>query len=355
MKWRQAPPKNDAILVPFLEAADDGESSRLLEGLLCNNADPLIREIVGYKLRNSISVASTGESADAEDVCGEVLAQLVARLQELKTSPEEKAILNFRGYVAGMAYNACDDYLRGKYPQRSALKARLRYLLNTRSAFALWKAGDRQWLCGLEAWREKHSVAYAAPNPSFLQQGAPVENSATKVEGDNGIHGGTDTIELARVVSSVFSARGEPIEFDQLVSTVAGILGVRDQVEQISESIEQCYAASSLADDVALRQRLERMWGEICQLPVAQRVALLLNLRGTSEDNLISLFPLTNVATMRQIAQALEMPADQLAGLWNDLPLDDLSIAEFLCITRQQVINLRKSARHRLTRRAAKW
>ena len=45
------------------------------------------------------------------------------------------------------------------------------------------------------------------------------------------------------------------------------------------------------------------------------------------------------------------MPAPELAALWPDLPLEDAAIAERLGLTRQQVINLRKSARARLGRR----
>jgi hypothetical protein len=40
-----------------------------------------------------------------------------------------------------------------------------------------------------------------------------------------------------------------------------------------------------------------------------------------------------------------------LSALWDQLPLDDLSIAARLGVTRQQVINLRKAARARLARR----
>jgi hypothetical protein len=54
---------------------------------------------------------------------------------------------------------------------------------------------------------------------------------------------------------------------------------------------------------------------------------------------------------MGELAVALEMPPKVLAQLWNDLPLDDLAIASRLGLTRQQVINLRKSARARLARR----
>jgi hypothetical protein len=49
------------------------------------------------------------------------------------------------------------------------------------------------------------------------------------------------------------------------------------------------------------------------------------------------------------------MTADDLAGLWHELPLDDRRIAERLAVTRQQVINLRKAARARLARRARAW
>jgi hypothetical protein len=67
----------------------------------------------------------------------------------------------------------------------------------------------------------------------------------------------------------------------------------------------------------------------------------------------LELFPLTGVASIRAIASVLEIPAEEFAEIWNMLPLDDLAIAERLQVTRQQVINLRKSARKRLERRMA--
>ena len=63
------------------------------------------------------------------------------------------------------------------------------------------------------------------------------------------------------------------------------------------------------------------------------------------------LIPITGIATIHQIAEALDIPAEQFAVLWNRLPLDDATIADHLGVTRQQVINLRKSARERLARR----
>jgi len=45
------------------------------------------------------------------------------------------------------------------------------------------------------------------------------------------------------------------------------------------------------------------------------------------------------------------MSAESFAEVWNDLPLEDARIAELLGLTRQQVINARKSGRERLARR----
>jgi hypothetical protein len=102
------------------------------------------------------------------------------------------------------------------------------------------------------------------------------------------------------------------------------------------------------------RQYLSRLWGEVCELPVNQRVAILLNLRDDDGLSALPLLPLTGIATIRQIAEVLNIPALDLAALWPELPLDDARIAERLTLKRQQVINLRKSARERLGRRMAR-
>jgi hypothetical protein len=96
---------------------------------------------------------------------------------------------------------------------------------------------------------------------------------------------------------------------------------------------------------------LQRLWEELERLPRNQRAALLLNLKESSGFGCITLFPATGIASLRQLAGALEMTAEGLAKLWNELPLEDSKIAELLDLTRQQVINARKSGRERLTRR----
>lgn len=76
-----------------------------------------------------------------------------------------------------------------------------------------------------------------------------------------------------------------------------------------------------------------------------------MNLKDGKGGDCIALFPLSGIATPRDIADLLSIPAERFAEMWNDLPLEDATIAEHLGVTRQQVINLRKSARERLARR----
>ena len=76
-----------------------------------------------------------------------------------------------------------------------------------------------------------------------------------------------------------------------------------------------------------------------------------MNLRDSGGNGLIDLLISANVSSFSQLAGALSMTLEELAGLWNDLPLDDARIAARLGLERQQVINLRKAARARLARR----
>jgi hypothetical protein len=162
---------------------------------------------------------------------------------------------------------------------------------------------------------------------------------------------------LGAALAAIFNYVGSPIEFDELVSLLAELLGIRDQpIESIDEdedavAFQATGSESDPAWQVEKRFFLQRLWEELQQLPSNQRAALLLNLKDVDGRGCIALFPATGIATLRQLAGALEMSADRFAQLWNELPLEDARIAELLGLTRQQVINARKSGRERLTRR----
>jgi hypothetical protein len=160
------------------------------------------------------------------------------------------------------------------------------------------------------------------------------------------------------LLTTVFEQQGHPVQFERLVSLAAEVWRITDfQAESLDDeslTLELAHPAPRI--DLLFEQRahLERLWAEVCQLPVLQRAALLLNLRDAPGGSAIFFIPHLGIADKGRLAEVLDLSEVDLASIWNDLPLDDAAIAERLKITRQQVINLRKTARERLARRMEK-
>ncbi len=337
----------DDILLPFLNAEDERESQQHLEFLLTLSAEPVLRRIVNRKLHPSMS----GEpSRGVEDVCGEARLQLLAKLRELKTNPGQRPIGNFRAYVAVVAYNACHEHIRQKYPRRYRLRNSLRYLLTHDRRFALWE-GSGESVCGLAKWRDKTSPLDGGRRLRELRDSASAFEKSVLSRID------LERLDIDELLRTVFETVGYPVELDELVNAISRWKGIReDRAEPDTDDDDGGQgelADTRVAIDIEVEQRMyvARLWAEICQLPQRQRAALLLNLRDVNGGDCIELFPLAGVASPREIAGLLEIPAERFAEMWNDLPLEDALIAAHLGITRQQVINLRKSARERLARR----
>lgn len=325
----------DVLLQEFAECSDPDRAEALLETLVVEHAGPGIQKIVRYKL----AFQGAAEAQDVEDVSAEVVVELIARLRGIKESGEI-SIGAFTGYAAVSAYHACNEYLRRKYPNRHRLRTRLRYLLGAEKGLAVWESGGNDWLCGLSRWQSDG----AAP--------ASRERLDRWRDTLQDIPRGKGPVHPADLVNTIFERLGAPAPFDEFVAIMAQVWGVEDP-PNAPESVAR--ELSSGESDPGARLDLKRwmaeLWSQIRDLPLAQRVALLLNLRAAGGQAAVALLPLTGVAGLRQIAEVLDLPVEEFAAMWNTLPLDDLTIAERLGVTRQRVINLRKSARERLTRR----
>ncbi|MDQ3258242.1 MAG: hypothetical protein M3R15_30885 [Acidobacteriota bacterium] len=344
--------QSDELLLPFLRAARGAESDRLLSQLLTEHAAPIIKAIVANKLGARAANTPTRESQDADDVYSETVTHLLSHLSDCKNNPNHNPVEDYRSYVAVTTYNACHAYLRQKYPQRWRLKNRLRYLLTHWKEFALWEIGAHFWLGGFVAWRGQRIEAGCREKLQSLSDDSLCLASAGHLVGS------VRQASLIDLLTAIFRCLRGPAELDELVGTVADLQGVKDQLPVTDTDEEQPQETPAqlpdlrvnLATEVEQRLFLRHLWTEICELPVRQRVALLLNLRD-AHGSVIALLPLTGVASIRHIADSLEIAADEFARMWNELPMDDAAIAAHLAVTRQQVINLRKSARARLGRR----
>jgi RNA polymerase sigma factor (sigma-70 family) len=339
--------KIDTLLEPLLLEADDERADELLIQLINEHAEPVIKGIIRYKLH--LHSKGADGRAEAEDIYQEALLQLLMELRQLRRQPEEHPITDVRGMAAVIAHRACSRWMRRQFPERHALKNRLHYLLTRQRGFALWQAKDRRFLAGFAAWQGQATRADAERLGRLSEDEGLLARIRLLKSGKQQ--------EMGDALAAIFNHLGGPIQFDELVSVLGKLLDIRDQpIETIADGEEGAASQAISAEpdpawQVEKRTFLKRLWEEVQELPRNQRAALLLNLKGADGCGCIALFPATGIATLRQLADALEISADQFAELWNDLPLEDAKIAELLGLTRQQVINARKSGRERLTRR----
>jgi RNA polymerase sigma factor (sigma-70 family) len=337
----------DPLLHPFLQAEDEAEAQLFLEQLIAEHAQPIVLEITRFKLRAFRSGDGPTPVPEAEDVCGEVMVQLLGRLRDLRDDPQDDTITNFRSYAAAVAYNSCTESLRRKYPERHRLRNRLRYLLSHDPRFALWEGPQGSLLCGLAEWKDD-----ALPT----QQAGESEFAQTVYDKPN-----LRQLPPRAFLDVLFSLSGRPLTLEELVGLTANIWAIDDlhRVETNDQDEGEIWnrvpdSRVNVAMHVERRMYMAALWKEIRELRPLQRAALLLNLHDPSGQDMLPLLVLTDVARFSEIASSLDMTNPEFTELWDDLPLDDATIAQRMKLTRQQVINLRKSARERLARRMSK-
>ena len=338
--------QTDELLLRFLQATEE-EGHEILAALIANHVEPLVKQIVCRKLCPGRE-GDTQRRQDAEDVSREAIVNVIRRLRAARADSQRPGIANLGSYVAVTAYNACSEYVRQKYPERHRLNNRLRYVLAHQETLDLWEGPDNQWLCGLRGWRGSQPMEGGAGSETSLEDCSEVMGRLARSD----VHGRELVLLLAEVIKCV----GRPVPFEDLVNRFAYLWGLNTVSEVHISYAEDGLSSTgqreeSLVTRVELRAYLRRLWAEICALPLQHRSALLLNLRDSRGQDIITIFVDTYVATIRQIAEALGMPVTEFVELWNDLPCDDVTIARRLSLTRQQVVSLRQSARRRLARR----
>ena len=266
---------------------------------------------------------------DAEDVIATVTLRLIRKLRMLEA--EQGSIRQFLDYVATLTYNTVYDFLRRRFPERSRLKNRLRYVLTRDPRLSLWEASSGP-AAGLAAWNGRAIVA---------QQIDLCGETVTRVM--------LKSDDPASALLAILRHVGTPVSLDALTDVTASLWRIDDTRRPGAEALSE--TEPSPLERAESRQFLQALWTEIRQLGSPHRAALLLNLRDGGGINAIQHFLLLGIAPFDEIASAICVTPDELAEIWNLLPLDDLRIAEMLGVTRQQVINFRKTARERLARR----
>ena len=304
----------DSLLDTYLAAGGE-DTEKLLEDLLVEEAEPRIRKVILRKLGP--------ECPDLDDICAEVLVEAAAQLRAWKDPGTRRRVASFADYVAACSFNAASEYLRRKHPRWRRMRDRIQYLLRHDPRLAVWQSA-RGWLGGVVRWKGQNSVA---PVPSL--------DDCERAR----------SLQPADSLHAVLRIAGGAVELDALVELAAHLWG--EVLDQHGPVDMEPSASPRFDEQIDQRRYAERLWQEIVALPQKQRQALLLNFTADGLD----VFLLFGVISFRSFADAVAIEAQELASLWKNLPLDDLTIAARLQATRQQVINLRKSARKRLANR----
>jgi hypothetical protein len=221
-------------------------------------------------------------------------------------------------------------------------------VLSHEPRFAIWQAdASGVSYCGFSEWKDRETAVvrdvesfshlYDQLEQVFVKESQPAE-----------------LMDMSDLVTTVLTKAGRPLRFADLVTIINQLRRIEERSELTEDQIpprSSLRAAGDVASSFEDKEFLKNLWQEIGLLPLRHRAALILNLKNDRGDGLITLLPLTRVATIEQIAGMLEFSLDEFARIWPELPWDDLTIADHFGITRQQVINLRQSARSTLRRR----
>lgn len=326
-------PVANNLLRLWLEAGDGAEDRDALDRLITEHIQPVVRRIVSLRLGRS--------SLEFEDVCQTALKSFINKLTVLRAAGPAGTMRDVCGYAAVIAFHAADGYVRNQHPAWNRIAGRLRHVLSHEPDLDVWSV-DGKDVCGMT------SVRGSAPGTIAAVDTAIQKAISSRTSADD---------DFAGAVRALLRATGCPVPVTTAVNMLAKHfdLQMRTRVHEPDDEDGESWemlADEKTAIDVQTDQALllQKLWKEICALPVDQRRALLLNLEG-AEGGDIRLFEWLGVASIRDIAKVIEMPAESFAALWNDLPLDDQRIAAMYGMNRQRVINLRSSARKRLINR----
>jgi RNA polymerase sigma factor (sigma-70 family) len=326
---REDQAENDESLVPYLQS-DETRSEHQLEYLIEKIAKPIVGRIVQRALR--VDSYHTFET-DSQDLAGDAVVRILARLRTLKADPQHHPISNFNGLVATITYRTVADHLRTKNRHRTNLEKKIRRLFAANDRLSIWEGDDGNLLCGYVKWRGKHSPATAPDVASIASVVTPGELKKRNT---------------GEMILFILQKAQQPIAFKELVDLIGEVTTVK--YTPGNDSIDTLQNVATPPEDLPEKRRLlHRLLLEIQKLDINQRRALLLNMTD-SYGYSIEWFLFTNIATEIELANLLDVPIDYFRELLNELPMTDKKIAKRFGMDATRVANIRKAVRERLTR-----
>jgi RNA polymerase sigma factor (sigma-70 family) len=307
--------------------------------------EPVIRRQISAKLHISFRARSDSVlDQEAHDLLSETKVLILQKLSRLGSDERADVIGSLDAYVRTVTSNVFNQYLRRKYPRRLSLKNQLRYLLTHHQDLGLREALPGTWTWG---WKRQLDGRIASPIAlsDIDREKLSINVRAHRAAGKSRA--------LIQFTEMLFALHQAPAFLDDLVAVACAVLEITEPTatSELEPLIESCPSPDKNAlQHMEDRAFVRLVWTAVLELPQRHRAALLLNFNERNED-LLAMLPVMRIASIREIAETLGFSADEFAAVWHELPWDDQRIAEHLGLTRQQVINLRQSARQTLRRK----
>jgi RNA polymerase sigma factor (sigma-70 family) len=310
-------------------------------------AAPVVRQTLRQKLGFYVNQLGINPyNPDAEDLYHEIFAKIIEVLRTLPESPRPQ-IDKFEHYVAGIAANACLDYMRAKSPSRTRLKYSIREILNRKSEFFVRKS-EEGFVCGLKRWTNQQ-------RPISSQRLSEIELKLStfrtiRFEGEDIVR-----VPLSKLTAELLLWIAEPIEVDDLVNITSVLLGVKDRpIESIDDEtktyLEAHIADTTLISDPGLdfERLLRNLWRAVLALSKNQKDTFCLRFESDSGEDLFTLLFEAEITTPPQLAEQMARSLEDLMRLWAAMPMEYADIANELNLTVLQVRKSRFDALRRL-------
>ena len=322
--------ENDKALVPYLQS-DETSSEHQLEYLIEKLAKPIVGRIAQRALR--IDSYRTSET-DWQDLEGDAVVRILARLRASKADSQNHPISNFNGLVATITYRVVADHLRTRNRHRTNLEKKIRRLFAANDRLGIWEADEGNLLCGYVKWRGRHSPAKA---PDVASLASVVRESGELQKRNTG-----------ELILFILQTVQQPIALKELVDLIGELTAVK--YTGANYSFEKLQNVTTPPEDLPEKRRLlHRLLLEIQKLDINQRRALLLNMTD-SYGYSIEWFLFTKIANEVELADLLGVSTDEFKELLNELPMTDKQIAKRFEMNVTRIANMRKAVRERLAR-----